>query len=106
MPVADQEPEPVAAIAEVHQQVSGLLGDPGAGGMGSDPRNVRAAAVVFDDDEDIEPAQEHSIDMGEVNREDRMGLRGQELSPRRPCGVPETRTRGVTSGFRLRARTR
>ena len=27
VPVADQEPEPVGAVAEVHQQVAGLLGD-------------------------------------------------------------------------------
>src|SRR6476469_3961363 len=37
VPIADQEPEPIAAIAEVHQQVAGLLGDPGAGGVGGDP---------------------------------------------------------------------
>ena len=45
---------------------------------------MHAAAVVFDDDEDVEAAQEHGIDVGEVDREDRMGLRGQELSPGRP----------------------
>ena len=26
--VADQEPEPVGAVVEIHQQVAGLLGDP------------------------------------------------------------------------------
>ena len=57
VPVADQEPEPVRAIAEVHQQVAGLLRDPGAGGVGGDPGEVRMAAVVFDDDEDVEAAQ-------------------------------------------------
>jgi hypothetical protein len=30
VPVADQEPELVGAVAEVHQQVAGLLGHPGA----------------------------------------------------------------------------
>ena len=83
VPVADQEPEPIAAIAEVHQQVAGLLGDPGAGGVGGDPRDVHAAAVVFDDDEDVEAAQERGVDVGEVDREDGMGLRGEELSPGR-----------------------
>jgi hypothetical protein len=38
---------------------------------------------VFDRDEDVEAAQEHGIDVGEVDREDRVGLRGQELSPGR-----------------------
>jgi hypothetical protein len=83
--VADQEPELLGAVAEVHQEVvAGLLGDPGAGGVGGDPRDVRTAAVVFDDDEDVEAAQEHGVDEGEVEREDRTGLRGQDLSPGRP----------------------
>jgi hypothetical protein len=34
-PVAYQEPEPelVGAVVEVHEQVAGLLGDPGCGGV-------------------------------------------------------------------------
>ena len=48
VPVADQEPEPLGVFAEVHEQVAGLLGDPGAGGVGGDPGDVHAAAVVFD----------------------------------------------------------
>jgi hypothetical protein len=28
VPVADQEPEPVGAVGEVHKQVAGRLGDP------------------------------------------------------------------------------
>jgi len=56
VPVADQEPEPVGALAEVHEQVAGLLGDPVAGGVGGDPGEVHAAAVVLDDDEDVEAA--------------------------------------------------
>ena len=28
VPVADQEPEPVGAVAEIQEQVAGLLGDP------------------------------------------------------------------------------
>jgi hypothetical protein len=40
--------------------------------VGGGPRDVGAAAVVFDDDEDVEATQEHGIDVGEVDREDRM----------------------------------
>ena len=76
VPVADQELQPAGAITEVHQQVAGLLGDPGAGGVGGDPRDVCTATVVLDHDEDVEAAQEHGVDVGEVDREDRMGLRG------------------------------
>ena len=75
VPVADQEPEPVGAIAEVHQQVAGLLGDPGPGGVGGDPGDVHAAAVVLDNDENVEAAQEDGVDVGEVDRGDRVGLR-------------------------------
>src|SRR6478735_7998863 len=50
VPVADQEPDPVGAFAEVHQQVAGLLGGPVPGGVGGDPGDVYAAAVVLDDD--------------------------------------------------------
>jgi hypothetical protein len=52
--------------------------------VGGDPRDVHAVTLVLDDDEDVEAAQEHGVDVGEVDREDRMGLRGQELSPGRP----------------------
>src|SRR6185312_5646283 len=75
--------EPDGAVAEVHEKVAGLLGDPGAGGVGGDPGDVHAAAAVLDHDEDVEAAQAHGVDVGEVDGEDRVGLRGQELSPGR-----------------------
>ncbi len=56
IPVTDQEPEPLGALAEVHQEVAGLLGHPVPGGVGGDPGEVHAAAVVFDHDEDVEAA--------------------------------------------------
>jgi hypothetical protein len=59
------------------------LGDPGAGGMGGDPAEVYAATAVLDHHEHIEAPQEDGVDVGEVDREDRLGLRGQELSPGR-----------------------
>jgi hypothetical protein len=80
--VADQEPEPVGAVAKVHEQVAGLLGHPGSGGVGSDPGDVYTSAGVLDDDEDVEAAQEDCVDVGEVNREDRLGLGAEELLPR------------------------
>jgi hypothetical protein len=80
--VADQEPELVNAVAEVHQQVASLLGHPRSGGLRGDPGDVHAAAVVLDHDEQVEPAQEDGIDVGEVDREDRVGLRGAEPPPR------------------------
>ena len=63
-------------VAEVHEQVARLLGDPGPGGVGGDPGDVYAAAVMLDGDEDVEAAQQDSVDVGDVDREDGMGLRG------------------------------
>jgi hypothetical protein len=82
--VADQEPELLGAVGEVHQEVAGLLGDPIPAGMGGDPGDVHAAGGVLDDDQDVEPAEEDGVDVGEVDGEDRLGLGGQELLPRRP----------------------
>jgi len=90
VPVADQEPEPVGAVPEVHQQVAGLLSDPGAGGRGGDPGEVHAAAAVLDHYQDVEAAQEDGVDVGEVDGEDRVGLRRQKLPPGR-SGPPRCR---------------
>jgi hypothetical protein len=49
--VADQKPEPLCAVTEVHEQVAGLLGDPVSGGVGGDPGEVHAATVVLDHEE-------------------------------------------------------
>jgi hypothetical protein len=82
--VADQEPESVGAIAEINEQVAGLLSDPGSRRVGGDPSDVHVATTVLDNDENVEAAQEDRVDVGEVHGEDRVGLRGQELSPGRP----------------------
>jgi len=57
------------------------LGDPGPGGVGGDPGDVHTATPVLDHDEDVEAAQEDGVDVGEVDREDGVGLCGQELCP-------------------------
>jgi hypothetical protein len=51
--------------------------------VGGDPGEVHAAAVVLDHDQDVEPAEEDGVDVGEVDGEDRVGLRGEELCPGR-----------------------
>ena len=61
-----------ARVAEVHQQVAGLLGHPAAGGMGGDPGDVHPPGPMLDHPEDVEAAQEDGVDMGEVAREDRV----------------------------------
>jgi hypothetical protein len=91
--VADQEPKLFGAVAEVHEQVAGLLGSPTprAGGMGGDPGNMHPPAAVLDHYEYVEAAQEDGVDVGEVDRRDRVSLRGKEpQGSREPaCGVPK-----------------
>jgi hypothetical protein len=78
---------------------AGLLGDPGPGGVGGDSGDVHAAAAALDHHQDVEAAQEDDVDVGEVDGEDRLGLRGEELSPGRAgpsrcrveAGSPEDR---------------
>jgi hypothetical protein len=65
-PVADQEPELLGLAAKVHQQVAGLLSDPGTSGVGGDPRDVYAAVALLDHDQDVEAAQEDGVDVGEA----------------------------------------
>jgi hypothetical protein len=51
--------------------------------MGGGSGDVRAAAAVLDHHEDVEAGQEDGVDVGEVDREDRVGLCGEELLPAR-----------------------
>ena len=55
--VADEEPEALVGVVEVHEQVPGLLGEPGSGGVGGDAEDVDSAGAVFDDEEHVEPVQ-------------------------------------------------
>jgi hypothetical protein len=89
VPVADQVAELLGAAAEVHEQVAGLLGHPGAGGVGGDPGEVHVAAAVLDHHENVKAAQEDGVDVGEVDREDRVACavrNWRQVGPDR-CGA-------------------
>jgi len=58
--VADQELEPVI-LAESHHQVAGGLGGPRAGRGGGDPGEMHPSGGVFDDEQDVEPAQKITV---------------------------------------------
>jgi hypothetical protein len=56
------------------------------GGVGGDPGEVHAADGMLNRHHEVEAAQEDGVDVGDVDREDRedrVGLRGPELSPGR-----------------------
>ena len=80
-----------AGVVEVHEQVAGLLGEPGAGGVGGDAEDVHAAGGVLDDEERVEPVQGDGVEVEQVAGQDGVRLGVQELAPRWSgsprCGV-------------------
>ena len=83
--VADQEPEASTGVVEVHEQVAGLLGEPGSGGVGGDAEDVHAAGGVLDDEERVEPVQGDGVEVEQVAGQDRVGLRAEELAQDGPA---------------------
>ena len=61
--VSDEEPEAAVGVIEVHQQIAGELGEPGAGRMGGDAEDVHPAGGVLDDEERVEPVQGDRVDV-------------------------------------------
>ena len=74
VPVADEEPEAAVGVVEVHEQVAGLLGQPGPGGVGGDAEDVYAAGGVLDDEERVEPVQGDGVEVEQVAGKDRVRL--------------------------------
>jgi len=72
---------------EVHEEVSGLLGDPGPVGCAVTPAEVHAAGGQFDEEQHVDPLQQHGVDGEEVTGQDRLGLCGEELLPGRPASA-------------------
>ena len=90
----------LAGVVEVHEQVAGLLGQPGAGGVGGDAEDVHAAGGVLDDEERVQPVQGDGVEVKQVAGQDRVRLRAQELASRsvRPGAVRgRSRRRGGSS---------
>jgi hypothetical protein len=79
-----KEFEAVSVILEVHQEITGLLGHPRARGMGGDSGQVHAPGAMLNEEQHVQAAQEHRVDVEEVRGEDRLRLGLQE----RPPGLP------------------
>ena len=79
-------------VAVLDQQVPGGLAGPSAAGVVCDPCEVHGPARDVDEEQQVEPAQRHGVDGGEVAGNG--GLGPQELRPGdfRACGC------GVDSG--------
>jgi hypothetical protein len=81
--VADEELEFCRAVAEVHQEVPGLLSGPGSVGVRGCAEDVHVAAADFQGKEDVDPLERHrAVHMEEVHGQHGRGLRPQELPPR------------------------
>jgi len=82
--VAEQEPQPGCASVEVHQQVPRLLDDPGAARMGGHPDDVHLAGRDLEEEQHVDPFEQHGVDGQEVTGQHRFLLGRQELFPGRP----------------------
>jgi hypothetical protein len=81
--IPDQEPEPVGPLAQVHEQVAGLLQRPRRVRVSRDTQDVDVAGAYLQHEEDVQALQgEGAVDVEEVAREYGRGLRLQELAPR------------------------
>jgi hypothetical protein len=66
MAMPDQHAEPVGMLDEAHQQVSGHLGHPRAGGVSGDPGQVHPSTLQFDHEQDVRPGQADRLHREEV----------------------------------------
>src|SRR5450755_5019029 len=82
-------------LAEIHEQVAGLLGGPVPGGMQRDSENPDAPAGVLDHGQDIGLGPIEQVRREEVARQDRLGLGTQEQRPGR-AGPPR---RGIDASL-------
>jgi hypothetical protein len=69
IPIADQEPQPVGVLVEVHQQIPDRLRDALTGRMRGDPGQVRPTPVQLHDEQHIQPGQPHRLHGEEVTRQ-------------------------------------
>ena len=53
-------------ILEVHQEITGLLDHPRARGMGGDSGQVHAPGAMLNEEQHVQAAQEHRVDVEEA----------------------------------------
>src|SRR2546426_11855753 len=83
IPIMDGDPDWSLQLVQLPGQVSGLLRDPGGVGMGGAVGVENAAAADLQEDEHVESPKEHRVDGEEVAGQDRSGMSGEKLRPRR-----------------------
>jgi hypothetical protein len=56
--VAQQEPQIVGSLVEIHKQIAGLLGDPGAARVGGNAGDVHLPGGDLDEEQYVDPFEE------------------------------------------------
>jgi hypothetical protein len=79
--IADEEPELLSSLVEVHGQVPGQLSQPRSGRVRGDAEDVDATVGVLDDEERVQPLEGDGVDMKQVAGQDPVRLGPQELGP-------------------------
>jgi len=69
------------ASSRSHEQVAGLLGQPGSGRVRGHVEDVDAAGGEFDDEERVEAVQGDRVEVEQVAGQDAVGLGVEELRP-------------------------
>src|SRR4051812_24557715 len=95
VPVPDQEPKAADPVAEIHHEVTSLLGGPLGGRVSGDTEDVHPPGGNLHHDQHVQPAQRDGVDVEEVGREQPGHLRSQEGSP---AGVDITWRRADPGG--------
>ena len=74
-PIPDEEPEPSGTLAEVHDEVAGLLGSPRPVGMAGHAQNLQVAVSDLEHEQNVEPSpRDRVVDVEEVHRQHAGGL--------------------------------
>ena len=94
--IAHQEPTSPELLVYRHEQIAGLLGDPGACWPGGAAGQVHSAGVELDEEQHIEPPQEDGLDGEEIGGVKPSGLGAEKLTPGQLAG-PRCRSQSVTN---------
>ena len=79
--VADEEAEGSGPVAEVHDQVGGLLSGPGAIRMGGGAEDVHVPGGRLHDEQHVQAPEEDRVDMEKVAGQQAVRLSAQERPP-------------------------
>jgi hypothetical protein len=99
--VPDEEPHLFGPLAQAHDQVAGLLGDPCPGRVRRGAGDVHDPGGVLDEEQHVDPLEQHGVDMEQVAGPDPFGLRFQKLRPGRARRAAARATEALCDALQL-----